>query len=136
VGHVVVLERVPSAFLPRMKMHPTFATLSMAMLAGALVVGSMIGLGRKIGGMRSWAAIVAAASVVGSLFGSAMVHAAIDHNPQQAFVNHATGAVAYGHLAGIFLSWFLAANVTVSLGFAAVLGLLKGSEALYRTSRR
>ena len=73
-------------------MHPTFVTLSLAMLAGAFIVGSMIGLGRRVGGMRSWGAILAAASVVGGLSGSVMVYAAVDHNPQGAFVNHETGS--------------------------------------------
>ena len=117
-------------------MHPTFVTLLLAMLAGAFIVGSMIGLGRKVSGMRSWGGILAAASVIGGLFGSVMVYAAIDHNPQQAFVNHETGTVNYVSLSGIFLSWFLAANITATLGFAAVQGLLKGWGVLHQMLRR
>ena len=113
-------------------MHPTFATLSIAMFVGAFVVGSMIGLGRGIGGMRSWAAILATTTVVGGLFGSVMVYAAIQHNPQQSIVNHDTGAVDYAYLSAIFLSWFLAAHFTATLAFATALGLLRAADFLYR----
>jgi hypothetical protein len=102
------------------------------MLAGALVVGSMVGLGRRVGRMRSWAAIFAAASVVGGLFGSVMVYAAIQHNPQGSIVDHKTGAVDYAYLSAIFLSWFLAAQITACLAFATALGLLKGASVLCR----
>jgi hypothetical protein len=113
-------------------MHPTFATLLLVMLAGALVVGSMIGFGRRVGGMRSWGAVLASAAVVGGLFGAVMVYAAIQHNPQGSIVNHDTGAVDYAYLSEIFLSWFLAANIVATLGFATAVALLKGAGFLGR----
>jgi CDP-diglyceride synthetase len=117
-------------------MQPTAVTLCIGMLAGAIVVGSMIGLGRRAGGVRSWVAILAAASVIGGAIGSVAVYAAIQHNPHQTIVNHETGFAAYRFLTSIFLSWFLAANIATSLGLAAVLGLLTGSRILYRMLRR
>ena len=54
-------------------MHPTLAVLLLGMLASAFVVGSVVGLGTSVRGVRSWAAIVGAASVVGGLFGSLTV---------------------------------------------------------------
>jgi hypothetical protein len=74
----------------------------------------------------------AAAAVVGGLFGAVMVYAAIQHNPQGSIVNHDTGAVNYAYLSEIFLSWFLAANIVATLGFAAALALLKGAGFLSR----
>jgi hypothetical protein len=34
--------------------------------------------------------------------------------------------VDYGSLSAIFVSWFLAANITATLGIAAILGSLEG----------
>ena len=82
--------------------------------------------------MRSWTAILAAASVVGGLFGSVMVYGAIQHNPQGSVVGHETGSVDYAYLSVIFLSWFLAAQITASLALATVLWLLKGVSFLCR----
>jgi len=55
----------------------------------------------------------------------------IDHNPQQAYVNHEMGTVDYGSMSAIFLSWFLAANITATVGFAVILGLLKDLGILW-----
>lgn len=117
-------------------MQPTAVMLCIAMLAGAIVIGSMIGLGRRAGGVRSWVAILAAASVIGCTIGSIAVYAAIQHNPHQTIVNHETGFVDYTFLTSIFLSWFLAASITTSLGLAAVLGVLMGWRTLCRMLQR
>jgi hypothetical protein len=59
--------------------------------------------------------VVAAACVIGSVIGLLMVSIAMDHNPQEAFVNHSTGVVDYAALAGIFLSWSVAVGAVTGL---------------------
>ena len=48
-----------------------------------------------------------------------MVYIAMDHNPQEEFVSHVTGAINYAGLSEIFLSWFVV--VSVATGFALAL---------------
>ena len=75
-------------------------------------------------GLRTWKAALGGtcmACLIGSLVGSAMVYVAMDHNPQEAFVSHATGAISYAGLAEIFVSWF--AVVSLATGFILALVL-------------
>jgi hypothetical protein len=44
-----------------------------------------------------------------------MVFIAIQHNPQQEFVSHATGAINYAGLSAIFLSWFVLIGLAAGL---------------------
>jgi phosphate/sulfate permease len=60
-------------------------------------------------------------SLIGSVVGWAAVCAAMDHNPQEEFVSHATGAINYAGLAEIFVSWF--ALVSLATGFILALVL-------------
>jgi hypothetical protein len=65
--------------------------------------------------LRKWIAILGVASVLGGTVGSAMVFIAIQHNPQQEFVSHATGAINYAGLSAIFLSWFVLIGLAAGL---------------------
>ncbi|HEY7549588.1 MAG TPA: hypothetical protein VH913_08730 [Hyphomicrobiaceae bacterium] len=42
-----------------------------------------------------------------------MVYIAIQHNPQEEFVGHMTGAINYAGLSAIFLSWFVVVGLAV-----------------------
>jgi hypothetical protein len=82
--------------------------------------------------LRTWKTALCGtcvACVVGSVMGSAMVYMAMDHNPHEEFVNHATGAINYAGLSEIFVSWFAVVSVATGLVLALVLG---GLRALYR----
>jgi hypothetical protein len=59
--------------------------------------------------------IVAVACVTGSTVGLLMVFIAVDHNPQEAFISHATGAVDYLALTWIFLPWFVLVGAVTGL---------------------
>jgi hypothetical protein len=72
---------------------------------------------------------MATGAVLGAVCGALMVGAALDHNPQNAYVDTATGHVAYLGLAMIFLSWFA---LTV---FAALFAFF-GWSALQALRRR
>jgi hypothetical protein len=65
--------------------------------------------------LRKWIAILGVASVLGGTVGSAMVFIAIQHNPQEEFVSHATGAIDYAGLSAIFLPWFVLIGLAAGL---------------------
>jgi hypothetical protein len=75
-------------------------------------------------GLRTWKAALGGtgmACLIGSMVGSAMVYVAMDHNVQEEFASHATGAINYAGLAEIFASWF--ALVGLATGFISALVL-------------
>jgi hypothetical protein len=63
--------------------------------------------------MRTWIVVAGAAGTVGSVVGAAMVCIAIQHNPQEEFVSHMTGAINYGGLSAIFLSRLVVVGLAV-----------------------
>jgi hypothetical protein len=88
--------------------------------------------------MRTWMGALGGtcmACLVGSAIGSATVYIAIDHNPQEEFVSHATGAVNYAGLSAIFLSWFVIVGVAASLTLTFAVWAVRGLRALYRAAR-
>jgi len=85
--------------------------------------------------MRVWMAVFGAACLLGGTIGVMAVHAAINHNPQEEFVNLRTGAVNYTGLSEIFLSWFVVVTLAASLALALMVCAVRGLRALYRALR-
>jgi hypothetical protein len=69
--------------------------------------------------MRTWV-VIAVACILGSVVGAMMVSIAVDHNPQEAFVNTLTGEVDYLGLTQIFLSWFVIVSLVAGVGLGVV----------------
>jgi len=77
-------------------------------------------------GVRAWMAVLGAASFVGSVIGLLALSAAIDHNPQGAFIDHETGAISYLDLCLVFLSWFVVFGVAAGLAFIFLVWMFRG----------
>lgn len=89
--------------------------------------------------LRTWKAALCGtcmACLVGSVIASATVYIAMDHNPQEEFVSHATGAINYTGLAEIFVSWFAVVSVAASVAFALVVWVVRGLRSLYQLVTR
>jgi hypothetical protein len=79
-----------------------------------------------VAGLRTWKAALGGMCVacfIGSAVGSATVYIAMDHNPQEEFISHATGAINYAGLAEIFVSWFTVVSLATGFILALVVWL-------------
>ena len=57
---------------------------------------------------------MAVATTLALLVGAAMVYIALQHNPQGEAFDQETGAIHYGYVTALFVSWFVAAFVCVA----------------------
>jgi hypothetical protein len=96
-----------------------FAVAGVVCFVVSVIWAAMVYVAR----LRTWKAALLGtcmACLVGSAIGSAMVYIAMDHNPQEEFVGHTTGAINYAGLSEIFLSWFVVVSVATGLVLALV----------------
>jgi len=64
--------------------------------------------------------LATAFTIAATLVASAMTYAAFQHNPQGETFDPRSGAVHYGYVAELFLSWLLASFIVVAVCGAGV----------------